>query len=162
MKNKLKQLLDPTLFRFLLVGVVNTAVGYGIMFGLYNLAGLHTWGDLGYWISSAANYVVGSVVSFFLNKHFTFRNEERGAGVVLRFAVNIAVCWALAYGLAKPATVWLLSGTVWSSQLQGNLSMLAGSGLFVLLNYFGQRFSPSAADKQISKGRPPPAPFGYF
>ena len=82
MKNKLKQLLDPTLFRFLLVGVVNTAVGYGIMFGLYNLAGLHTWGDLGYWISSAANYVVGSVVSFFLNKHFTFRNEERGAGVV--------------------------------------------------------------------------------
>ena len=129
MKNKLKQLLDPTLFRFLLVGVVNTAVGYGIMFGLYNLAGLHTWGDLGYWISSAANYVVGSVVSFFLNKHFTFR-----------FAVNIAVCWALAYGLAKPATVWLLSGTVWSSQLQGNLSMLAGSGLFVLLNYFGQRF----------------------
>ena len=54
MKNKLKQLLDPTLFRFLLVGVVNTAVGYGIMFGLYNLAGLHTWGDLGYWISSAA------------------------------------------------------------------------------------------------------------
>ncbi len=102
MKNKLKQLLDPTLFRFLLVGVVNTAVGYGIMFGLYNLAGLHTWGDLGYWISSAANYVVGSVVSFFLNKHFTFRNEERGAGVVLRFAVNIAVCWALAYGLTKP------------------------------------------------------------
>ena len=52
MRNKLKQLLDPTLFRFLLVGVVNTAVGYGIMFGLYTLAGLHTWGDLGYWISS--------------------------------------------------------------------------------------------------------------
>ena len=76
MRNKLKQLLDPTLFRFLLVGVVNTAVGYGIMFGLYNLAGLHTWGDLGYWISSAANYLVGSVVSFFLNKRFTFRNQE--------------------------------------------------------------------------------------
>lgn len=140
MRNKLKQLLDPTLFRFLLVGVVNTAVGYGIMFGLYNLAGLHTWGDLGYWISSAANYLVGSVVSFFLNKRFTFRNQERGAGVVLRFAVNITVCWALAYGLAKPFTVWLLSGTGWSPQLQGNLSMLAGSGLFVLLNYFGQRF----------------------
>ena len=136
----LKKIFDPTLFRFLLVGVVNTLVGYGVMFGLYNLAGLHLWGDPGYWISSAANYLVGSVVSFFLNKHFTFRNQERGAGVVLRFAVNIAVCWVLAYGLAKPATVWLLSGTGWSTQLQGNLSMLAGSGLFVLLNYFGQRF----------------------
>ena len=140
MRDKLRALLDPTLFRFILVGLVNTAVGYGVMFGLYNLAGLHTWGDTGYWLSSAANYIVGSVVSFFLNKHFTFRNREKGAGVVLRFALNIAVCWALAYGLAKPVMVWLLSGTGWSQQLQGNLSMLAGSGLFVFLNYFGQRF----------------------
>ncbi len=140
MRDKLRALLDPTLFRFILVGLVNTAVGYGVMFGLYNLAGLHTWGDTGYWLSSAANYIVGSVVSFFLNKHFTFRSREKGAGVVLRFALNIAVCWALAYGLAKPVMVWLLSGTGWSQQLQGNLSMLAGSGLFVFLNYFGQRF----------------------
>ena len=50
------------------------------------------------------------------------------------------MCWALAYGIAKPVTVWLLAGTGWSQQLQGNLSMLAGSGLFVVLNYFGQRF----------------------
>ena len=140
MRDKFRALLDPTLFRFILVGLVNTAVGYGVMFGLYNLAGLHTWGDTGYWLSSAANYIVGSVVSFFLNKHFTFRSREKGAGVVLRFALNIAVCWALAYGLAKPVMVWLLSGTGWSQQLQGNLSMLAGSGLFVFLNYFGQRF----------------------
>ena len=140
MRDKLRSLLDPTLFRFILVGLVNTAVGYGVMFGLYNLAGLHTWGDTGYWISSAANYIVGSVVSFFLNKHFTFQNREKGAGVVLRFALNIAVCWALAYGLAKPVMIWLLSGTGWSQQIQGNLSMLAGSGLFVFLNYFGQRF----------------------
>ena len=115
----LKKIFDPTLFRFLLVGVVNTLVGYGVMFGLYNLAGLHLWGDPGYWISSAANYLVGSVVSF---------------------AANITVCWLLAYGLAKPAMGALLSGTALSPQLQGNLTMLAGSGLFVLLNYFGQRF----------------------
>ena len=84
----LKKIFDPTLFRFLLVGVVNTLVGYGVMFGLYNLAGLHLWGDPGYWISSAANYLVGSVVSFFLNKHFTFRSREKGPGVVLRFAAR--------------------------------------------------------------------------
>ena len=140
MRDKLRTLLDPTLFRFILVGLINTAVGYGVMFGLYNLAGLHTWGDTGYWISSAANYIIGSIVSFFLNKHFTFRNQEKGLGVVLRFALNIAVCWALAYGIAKPVTVWALSNTGWSDQIQGNLSMLVGSGLFVFLNYFGQRF----------------------
>lgn len=140
MMEKVKQLLDPTFFRFILVGIVNTLVGYGVMFGLYNLAGLHTWGDAGYWISSAANYIVGSVVSFFLNKHFTFRNQEKGAGVVLRFVINISVCWLLAYGLAKPAVSWALDGMGLGGQLLGNLTMLFGSGLFVLLNYFGQRF----------------------
>ena len=140
MRDKLRSLLDPTLFRFILVGLINTAVGYGVMFGLYNLAGLHTWGDLGYWISSAANYIVGSVVSFFLNKHFTFRNREKGAEVVLRFALNITVCWLLAYGLAQPIMEWLLSGMDLSPQWEGNLTLLAGSGLFVVLNYFGQRF----------------------
>ena len=138
--DKLKKIFDPTFFRFILVGIINTLVGYGVMFGLYNLAGLHRLGDTGYWISSAANYVVGSIVSFFLNKHFTFRSREKGAKVVLRFAVNISVCYLLAYGLAKPAVAWLLRGMGLSQQLQGNLTMLAGSGLFVILNYFGQRF----------------------
>ena len=119
MKEKLKQIFDPTFFRFIVVGCINTLVGYGVMFGLYNLAGLHTWGDAGYWISSAANYIVGSVVSFFLNKHFTFRNQEKGVGAVMG---------------------WLLGGIGLSDQLEGNLTMLAGSGLFVVLNYFGQRF----------------------
>ena len=140
MMDKLKKIFDPTFFRFILVGVINTLVGYGVMFGLYNLAGLQRLGDTGYWISSAANYVVGSIVSFFLNKHFTFRNREKGAGVVLRFVINISVCYLLAYGLAKPAVAWLLGGVGLSQQLQGNLTMLAGSGLFVVLNYFGQRF----------------------
>ncbi len=136
----IKKIFDPTFFRFILVGIVNTMVGYGVMFGLWNLAGLHAWGNAGYWISSAANYIVGSVVSFFLNKHFTFRNQEKGAGVVLRFILNISVCWFISYGLAKPAVTWVLSGFPLSPQLQGNLTMLIGSGLFVVLNYFGQRF----------------------
>ena len=140
MTDKLKKIFDPTFFRFIVVGCINTLVGYGVMFGLYNLAGFHRMGDTGYWISSAANYVVGSVVSFFLNKYFTFRSREKGAGVVIRFVVNITVCYLLAYGLAKPAVGWALGGMGLSEQLRGNLTMLAGSGLFVMLNYFGQRF----------------------
>ena len=140
MKEMLKKFFDPTFFRFILVGVINTLVGYGVMFGLYNLAGLHRLGDPGYWLSSAANYVVGSVVSFFLNKHFTFRNRETGSAVVFRFILNISVCYLLAYGLAKPAVAWVLGGMGLSQQLQGNLTMLAGSCLFVALNYLGQRF----------------------
>lgn len=140
MADKLKKLFDPTFFRFILVGCVNTLVGYGVMFGLYNLTPVHTWGTAGAWCASAANYLVGSVVSFFLNKHFTFRNREKGAGVAVRFALNITVCWLLAYGIAQPLTHRLLGNVGLSQRLEGNLTLFAGSGLFVILNYFGQRF----------------------
>ena len=79
-------------------------------------------------------------MSFFLNKHFTFRSREKGAGVVLRFALNITVCWLLAYGLAQPIMARLLAGMALSEKLKGNLTLLAGSGLFVVLNYGGQRW----------------------
>ena len=75
----MKKLLDSSFIRFLIVGVINTLVGTAVMFGLYNLAGLHTWGQLGYWLSTIGNYTVGSVVSFFLNKHYTVKNKEKGA-----------------------------------------------------------------------------------
>ena len=118
--------------RFLIVGVVNTIFGTTVMFSLYNLAGCS------YWISSAANYILGSILSFFLNKYFTFQNRERSWGQVVRFTVNIAACYLVAYGVAKPAVRMLLSGQ--SVSIQENAAMLVGMCLFTGLNYFGQRF----------------------
>jgi len=135
-----QKILDSSFVRFLIVGVINTLVGTAVMFGLYNAAGLHKWGQVGYWLSTVGNYTVGSVVSFFLNKHFTFRNKEKGKEVVIRFVVNIAVCMVLAYGIAQKCVEALLADSFLSAQWQGNISMLVGMGLFVLLNYFGQRF----------------------
>ena len=126
----MKKFFDPSMLRFLLVGVVNTLVGAGIMFLLYNLAGCS------YWLSSAANYIVGGVVSYFLNKYYTFKNTERSWKQVLRFALNVAVCWLLAYGIAKPLA--LLAG--FDEKLQTNAAMLAGLCLYTALNYLGQRF----------------------
>ena len=68
---RLRTLFDAKLWKFLLVGVINTLVGTAIMFGLYNIAGCS------YWVASAANYVLTSILSFFLNKYFTFRSRER-------------------------------------------------------------------------------------
>ena len=112
--------------------MINTLVGSAIMFGLYNLAG---WG---YWPSSAANYILTSILSFFLNKYFTFQSRSWSGGEVLRFAANIAVCYALAYGAAKPLVRLLLSGA--SAAVRDNVSMLAGMVLFTACNYIGQRF----------------------
>ena len=54
---KVTDLVDKTTLKSLLVGVVNTLVGTGVMFLAYNV------GELNSWISSASKYVIGSMVS---------------------------------------------------------------------------------------------------
>ncbi len=128
---KTQQLLDVTFWKFVLVGIANTLVGTTVMFVAYNA--LH----LSYWITSASNYVIGSIVSDFLNKYFTFQNKEKSVKQVVIFIFNITICYLLAYGFAKPIISWVLSNQ--SNPVQDNLSMLAGMGAFVVLNYLGQR-----------------------
>ena len=128
MKNKI---IDKITLKFLLVGVINTLVGNGVMFLLYNLCGV------GYTVSTVANYVVGSIVSYFLNKYFTFKQTKKSGKEVLRFIITIVVCYAVAYGAAKPLAHLIFSG--FSEAIKDNLAMLAGSGMFIVLNYFGQR-----------------------
>lgn len=123
---------DNTLFKFLIVGVFNTLVGCGTMFLLYNLA---HWS---YWVSSAANYIVGGIVSFFLNKYFTFENKKWEWAQVWKFALNVTVCYLLGYGLAKPIALRLLEGQ--AVRVQENVAMLVGMCLYTGLNYLGQRF----------------------
>ena len=130
--NILRKIFDKTFWKFIMVGVVNTLFGTAVMFACYNL--LH----FSYWVSSAANYIFGSILSYFLNKHFTFQNKSRSWKTVLKFVVNISVCYLIAYGVAKPAVSALLSDA--SVTIQENGAMLVGMCLFVVLNYFGQRF----------------------
>ena len=132
MKKKLLSLFDAKLWKFLLVGVLNTLVGNGLMFLLYN------WVHMGYWPSTAVSYALASVMSYFLNRYFTFKYKGSGIGVVLRFSLNIVVCYLLAYGLAQPAMKLLLSGA--SKTVRENIAMLTGMCLFVGFNYLGQRF----------------------
>lgn len=132
MKKLIMAFFDRKFIIFCLVGVVNTLVGTAVMYGLYNLA------HCGYWFSSAMNYVIGSIVSYFLNKRFTFKSRERSWQEIARFVINIAVCWLIAYGLAKPLVRMIFSGL--SEKANDNLAMLAGMVIFTGLNYLGQRF----------------------
>ena len=128
----IKKLFDKTLWKFILVGIANTLFGTAVMFLFYNVF------KFGYWVSSASNYIFGSILSYFLNKYFTFQNKEKSLKLVVKFIINITVCYAVAYGVAKPLTIKILSGM--APVIQDNVAMLVGMGLFVILNYFGQRF----------------------
>lgn len=128
----MKKILDKTFIKFVIVGIINTAVGTGVMFSMYNIF------HFSYWISTATNYIAGSIISYFLNKYFTFKNTETGIEPIIRFSLNIIICYLIAYGMAKPFVKLILSGQ--SETFRDNFAMSFGMILFVFLNYFGQRF----------------------
>ena len=134
-----RKFFDKTFWKFILVGVANTLFGTAVMFLLYNLAfkNYHdsSWA---YWVSSAANYILGSILSYILNKTFTFKSRTDTGKTVGRFVINISLCYLIAYGVAKPLARLIFSGA--SKTLQDNMAMLAGMCFFVALNYIGQRF----------------------
>lgn len=136
----IKQFFDIKFWKFIGVGLINTLVGEGLKFLLFNL--FHT--DV--WVSSVIGMFVGSIISYFLNKYFTFKNKEKGWKPVVRFALNIAVCFTLANVIALPLVErFCLANSItmfgWNVEtFAGNASMIAGSCLFVAFNYIGQRF----------------------
>jgi putative flippase GtrA len=123
---------DRTFFKFIIVGIVNTVIGSGLMFILYNFF------DVTYWLSSAASYIVGSIASFFLNKYFTFTVKEWNLFMVAAFILNIGVSYFVAYGLAKPLMNYLLRDNALA--VRENAALFTGMCLFTAINYIGQRF----------------------
>lgn len=131
---KIKKIVLSEQGRFILVGIMNTLIGMAAMFIAYNLF------HLGYWISSAMDYIVGSIFSYFANKHFTFRSDKKSGAEVVRFAVHIAVCYLVAYSIAKPLVSAVLQEIHLPLSVLEQLSMLFGMCIFVVLNYLGQKF----------------------
>ena len=148
MGNKIKSLFDEKMWKFLLVGVLNTLVGQGLSFLLLNLinwkalgAGTVSYFGTTEWdvfLCSGISTILASIMSYFLNRYFTFQYKGGDKTVILRFAINIAVCYGLAYGLAVPAVKWLLSDA--PRVFRTNGAMVVGMCLFVGFNYLGQRF----------------------
>ena len=130
----LKKLFALEQMRFALVGLMNTIIGTSAMFISYNVFGL------GYWPSSAVNYIVGSIFSYFANKYFTFKSEKKSTKEIVRFIINIVVCYFIAYSVAKPVISTLLGNFNLEVSLLEQIEMLFGTGFFIVINYFGQKF----------------------
>lgn len=138
------KIIDKTTIKFIFVGIINTVVGTAVMLVLYNLF------NANYWFASTMNYLIGSIVSYFLNKYFTFQNNEKSIKQIVQFVINITICYLLAYGIAKPLVGIVLSGC--SLKIQENIAMLVGMCFFVGLNYIGQKFIVFKSENKISDG----------
>lgn len=128
--------------KFLAVGLINTAVGTSIMFILYNCF------NCSYWLSSAMNYFIGGICSYFLNKKITFNYKEKDLKSIMKFILIILFSYLIAYKFAAVIISKILFNN--SDKLKGNISMLFGMCLYVLLNFLGQKF---IAFKSIGKNK---------
>lgn len=116
---------------FGMVGVINTLMGWVIMAVLYNL--IH----MNYWLSSGISYFIGSVFSYHANGKITFKVENKDKGLPWRFAVNIIVCYLVAFGVAKPLVRQALSAQ--PQVIVDNVAMVLGMCIFIVMNFFGQK-----------------------
>ena len=124
-------LFDRKLLKFIIVGVINTLTGSLIMFLLYNAA------HFSYWVSSACNIISTSILSFFLNKYFTFSVKNWSFFMIAAFILTIAFSYFTAYGISKPLVNVLLKDS--SVTIRENAALLTGMCIFTGINYLGQR-----------------------
>lgn len=115
-----------SLFRFLLVGISNTAIGMGIVYISWRFLG---WPDVP---ANAFGYLIGFLWSYGMNRVWTF--NDRGA-VGRSFARFAGVC-ALAYA----ANLLVMLG---ARNVMGDASFMPhifGAVTYTGLGYLGSRF----------------------
>jgi putative flippase GtrA len=103
--------------RFLLVGVANTALGYAVIFGCMYVGGFSPE------LSNIAGYAVGFLVSYFLNRHFTFRSAQRRSTEFVRFGIVFLVAYT-----ANLSALILLVRTL---EIHAGLSQLIAGVIYI-------------------------------
>jgi putative flippase GtrA len=88
-RNTLSAQLIRQLRRFILVGVVNTALGLAIIFSLIYFLGL------GALMANLLGYGVGFLLAFVVNKRWTFESKLSTKAAMFRYFV----CTGFAFGL---------------------------------------------------------------
>lgn len=109
--------LAQQLLRYGLVGLTNTAIGYGAILG-------SLWLGMGDYPANALGYAAGLCFSFFANRRFTFGRRGDVAGreiarflvcFILSYTANLAIITAgRAWGYAEHPLVHLLAMAIYS------------------------------------------------
>jgi putative flippase GtrA len=122
-------------FRFILVGIINTLVGLSTI-----LTFLHVL-DLPYYISTFAGNSIGALVSYLLNRCYTFHSTKSIQKSGPLFIVVVAVSYFSAYSIGDRFGSEIghvhLSFIFLNSE---NIAVLIGTGLYTIINYFGQKY----------------------
>ena len=82
-------MLKKTFIQFVtynIVGIANTLVGFSIIFGLM-------FAGLGATASNAVGYAIGAVLSYILNKKYTFKSTDKSKLLAVKFFMVLGVSY---------------------------------------------------------------------
>lgn len=82
----IKKLLNKQGFRFLMVGGINTAVGYGA-YALLLFFGMQ------YLVANTLATIIGVINSYLWNRLFTFKSKNKALGEMVRFVLVYLVSY---------------------------------------------------------------------
>lgn len=119
-----RRLLRHSALKFAGVGVINTLLCLGVIFGLKSLAG---FGDVA---ANVSGYAVGLACSFLLNRRWTFAHDAQLLPALLRFLLVFLLSYLLNLGV-----VLLLI----RSGCNRYLAHLGGMPLYTVAFYLGCR-----------------------
>lgn len=140
---KVKRMVDRAFVLYLIVGVLNFIVCTALMFFLFNACGFSEH------LAPLFNYGLGSLIWFLGCKYIIFPGCKTSFQQILRFTLEVAVCYVISYYLIAPyaAPFVLRSETVYAwftfgggAKVTANCEMAIGALAYALLNYFGQRY----------------------
>jgi putative flippase GtrA len=127
--------LKPTnsFFRFVIVGAFNTCIGLSVIFVMMN--GFQA----GYWTATFIGNTIGAIVSYILNRNFTFRSKASVSVSCIRFVAVILASYIGAYSLSDQIINVTSNHLNFFFLSNKEASVLLGSCLYTLANYFGQK-----------------------
>ena len=119
-------MIDKTFVRFLFVGVLNTIIGYSVIMVLFHLVGL-TYG-----VSYFLSYVVGVVISFFLNRQFVFFSKNHKLYEFFRFLIAFGISYIVSYIFLYLFVEYQILGE--------NIAFLGGMVIYSILFYLLNKY----------------------
>ncbi len=113
--------------RFIVVGLISTAVSYGVFLGLFSLAYIH------YQIASAAGFIAGVFVGFPLNKAWTYSKKDQTS-------TRQKIAYGLVYLGSLALSLVFLYLAVDCVGLDARIANVLSIGLTTCTNYIGTKF----------------------
>lgn len=157
----MKKFLSKEFITYCLVGLVNTFVGISTAFICLNLF------MLSYAVATSFAYLLGSVVSFFLNKKYTFKNKDKSFIQFIKFFTTMLPAYILSYWLGFQASslcfhpqkglfrsvLALISQytTIIPEKIVDNFAVLISMAIFLIVGFSINKFIVFKNEKEPEK-----------